>query len=143
MITSSEETLGPAPSVVRFVFIWREVYKVWLTDPILVHSISKLYTNDVMDRKWHSMELRWINPVDRQRRVLRGAELPRVQIWEKQKKKSGGAVSVHTAVDLTWNVYIFQYLQSLVKIYFSIQKYDLNISIRHYNKIFLSQLREL
>ncbi len=53
-------------------------------------------------------------------------------------KKSGEAVSVHTAVGLTWNVYIFRYLQSSVKIYFSIQRYDLNIIIRHYNKIFLS-----
>ncbi len=58
-------------------------------------------------------------------------------------KKSGGAVSVHTAVGLTWNVYIVRYLQAFVKIYFSIQKYDLNITIRHYNKNFLSQLREL
>ncbi len=51
------------------------------------------------------------------------------------------AVSVHMAVGLTWNAYIFPYVQSFVKIYFSIQKYDLNIIIRHYNKNFLSQLR--
>ncbi len=39
------------------------------------------------------------------------------------KKKSGRAVSVDTVVGLRWNVYIFRYLQSFVKIYFSIQKY--------------------
>ncbi len=54
------------------------------------------------------------------------------------EKKSDGAVSVHTAVGLTWNVYIFRYLQSFVKINFYIQMYDLNITIRPYNKNFLS-----
>ncbi len=47
-------------------------------------------------------------------------------------------MSVHTAVGLTWNVYIFWYLQSFVKMYFYIQKYYLNIIIRPYNKNFLS-----